>query len=237
MKNLKTLTLVVSSFALSYSSFAQWKNTSEVSILNAGGNTDVSVYNLKSETSVELGKHKLSLGGHYTLGEADSTVDARNWDIHVQDRFSLSNKWGVFLGEKVEGDRFKGFITRYNTDIGGAYKLYNTDDFKANIELGFRYVVEEKTTQAYAHDNQIRLYGDLDHKLNPTVSWKFYSEFLKDIEQGDAWELNFGPSLVASLSSTFSLKVGYEGEYRNLPAISGAKKFDYKYTTGLIANF
>src|SRR5690606_15689116 len=141
------------------------------------------------------------------------------------------------LGEKVEGDRFKGFITRYNTDLGAAYKLFNLDEFKVNLEAGFRYVVEEKVNGAYAHDNQLRLFVDLAHKLNPNVSWTIYAEYLKDIEVGDAWELNFGPSLVASLNSIFSLKVGYVGEYRNLPAISGNKKFDYKYTTGLIANF
>lgn len=236
MKNSKKL-LLVSLLGLSLSVHAQWKNTSELSILKSGGNTEVSVYNITSDTSVVLGNHKLSLGGHYTLGKSSDVVDARNWDIRLQDRYSLSERWGVFVAEKVEGDRFKGFITRYNTDLGAAYKLYNLDMFKVNLEAGLRYVVEEKTNGAYAHDNQLRFFGDLDHTLNAHVAWKFYAEYLKDIEVGDAWEFNFGPSLVSTLNSTFSVKVGYVGEYRNLPAIAGARKFDYKYTTGLIANF
>lgn len=228
---------VVGLLSLSYSSFAKWKNTSEVSILKSGGNSEISVYNLKSETSVDLSKHLVSLGGHYTLGEADSNIDARNWDAHLQDRYSLSKRWGVILGELVEGDRFKGFIIRYNTDLGAAYKLYDTDTFKSNLEAGYRYVVEETVLNTYDHRNQIRLFGDLDHTINPNVSWKFYTEYLIDIDDGDAWELNFGPALVSTLNSNFSLKVGFDGQYRNIPAVVGNKKFDYKYTTGLIASF
>lgn len=236
---MKTKILVIAAALLGLTSTqaAEWSNTSEVSILATGGNTDVSVYNAKTETKVGLGKHEVSLAGHYTLGENAGVVDTRNWSVHLQDRYALSEKWGVYLGEKVEGDRFKGFITRYNTDIGASYKLYDTDNFKSNLEGGYRYVVEEKITDEYAHDNQLRLFGDLDHKVNETVSWKFYIEYLKDVEVGDAWELNFGPSLITQLSSIFSLKVGYEGEYRNLPAVLGARKYDYQYTTGLIANF
>lgn len=237
MKNLTKLVAVVATFGLSFSLKAEWKNTSELSILNSGGNTDVTVINAKSATTLTLGKHEISLSGHYTLGESEGVVDSRNWDIHLQERFAFTDHWGIFVGEKVEGDRFKGFETRYNTDLGAAYKLFNLDNFKSNLEAGFRYVVEEKVTGDYAHDNQLRFFGDLDHKLNTNVSWKFYAEYLKDMEVGDAWEFNFGPSLVTTLSSTFSLKVGYEGEYRNLPAVRGARKFDYKYTTGLIANF
>lgn len=236
MKKIKSLT-TFAALVMSISAQADWSNTSEVSILNTGGNTNVEVYNVKSSTGLTLGRHELTLSGHYTLGSSDNTVDARNWDVSLSDRFALSEKWGVYLGEKVEGDRFKGFETRYYTDVGGSYKLYDLEAFKSKLEIGFRYVVEEKVTGEYAHDNQIRLFGDLDHKVNKTVSWTFFTEYLKDIEEGSAWELNFGPSLVAQLSSIFSLKVGYTGNYRNLPAISGNKKFDYKYTTGLIANF
>lgn len=236
---MKTKIFVIAAALLGLSSThaVEWSNTSEVSILSTGGNTDVSVYNAKTKTIVTLGKHEVSLSGHYTLGENDGVVDTRNWDIQLQDRYALSEKWGVYLGEKIEGDRFKGFVTRYNTDIGASYKLFDTEKLKSNLEAGYRYVVEEKITGAYAHDNQLRLFGDLDQKLNQTVSWKFYLEYLKDIEVGDAWELNFGPSLITQLSSIFSLKVGYEGAYRNLPAVVGARKYDYKYTTGLIANF
>ncbi len=224
-------------WTVSGQAFAEWANTSELSILNSGGNTNVEVYNLKSATSVKLDRHQLTLSGHYTLGTSDDTVDARNWDISLIDRFALTERWGVYLGEKVEGDRFKGFVARYNSDIGATYRLKDSDKMKSKVELGYRYVVEEKVTGAYAHDNQIRVYGDLDQKLNETVSWTFYAEYLKDVEVGSAWELNFGPALVAALSKTFSLKIGYEADYRNVPAVVGSRKYDYRYTTGLIANF
>jgi putative salt-induced outer membrane protein len=236
MKNLKRLVLV-GCLSLSFSSVASVKNSSELSILSSGGNTNVEVYNFKNSTSLVLGKHELTLSGHYTLGTSNDTVDARNWDIALNDRFSLSEFWGVYLGQKIEGDRFKGFEKRYYSDVGASYKLFDRDDIKSKVELGFRYVVEEKVRDGYAHDNQVRLFGDWDQVLNSTVSWKFFTEYLKNVKVGDAWELNFGPSLVASLSSIFSLKVGYEGNYRNLPAAVGNKKYDYKYTTGFIANF
>lgn len=236
MKKINIL-LFVAALVLSFSSHADWKNTSEVNILKSGGNTDVSVYNVKSETSVALGKHSLSVDGHYTLGEADSTIDARNWSIRLKDEFSFAERWGAFIAQKIAGDRFKGFEKRYFTDVGTVYKIYDLDNKKSNIEAGYRYVVEEKTDQSYAHNNQLRLYGDYDQKINNNVSFKLFSEYLKDIEIGDAWELNFGPSVTSTLSSIFSLKVGFKGEYRNLPAVTGARKFDYTYTTGLIASF
>ncbi|PIP89490.1 MAG: hypothetical protein COW01_03260 [Bdellovibrionales bacterium CG12_big_fil_rev_8_21_14_0_65_38_15] len=231
------LVLIVSLMGISLSSLADWKNTSEVNILKSGGNTDVSVYNVKSETSVDLSKHAISLDGHYTLGEADSTVDARNWSARLKDQYTYAEHWAVFVAQKIAGDRFKGYEKRYFTDIGSVYKLFNLDDKKSNFEAGYRYVVEEKTDHSYTHNNQLRLFGDYDQKLNKNVSFKFFSEYLKDIEIGDAWEFNFGPSVTSTLSSIFSLKVGFKGEYRNLPAVTGARKFDYTYTTGLIASF
>lgn len=236
MKKIK-LALVVSLLGISLSSHADWKNTSELNILKSGGNTNVSVYNVKSETSVALGKHSLSLDGHYTLGQADETIDARNWSVRFKDQYTYAEHWGIFLAQKIAGDRFRGFERRYFTDAGSVYKLFNLDEKKSNIEAGLRYVVEEKTDMSYSHNVQFRLFGDYDQKLNKNVSFKFYTEYLKDVEIGDAWELNFGPSVTSTLSSIFSLKVGFVGEYRNLPAVTGARKFDYTYTTGLIASF
>ena len=64
---------------------------------------------------------------------------------------------------------------------------------------------------------------------------KLWTEFLPDLTDKDNFQLNFEPSLNVIISKYFSLKLGYLGKFDNVPAEAGLKKYDWIYTTALVA--
>ena len=53
----------------------------------------------------------------------------------------------------------------------------------------------------------------------------------------DDWRLNFRPYLVSVLSDNFSLKVSYEGRYRNVPVVASYQNLDFIFSTSLLATY
>jgi len=231
----------------------KWSNESELSIVQAGGNTSLETYNLKTESSLKKTKRVYSLGGHYTLGngevvdQTDSTKKvkeetARNWDAHARYEQILSETFDGFFGVMYEGNEFSGFKQRENYDLGGKYKLHTGDDFNSFFELGFRYTTEralvrDVNNEDTFNDYKGRLYYELNHAVHSGLSYKFWTEYVKNFTRSEDYLINFEPSMAFTINSSFSLKLAYKGMYDNQPATVGNKYLDWAYTTSLLAKF
>jgi len=68
---------------------------------------------------------------------------------------------------------------------------------------------------------------------------KLWTEFLPDLTDKKNVQINFESSLGVILSKYFSLKLAFLGKYDNEPVLASPalKKFDYLYTTSLVAKF
>ncbi|TNF30100.1 MAG: DUF481 domain-containing protein [Deltaproteobacteria bacterium] len=220
-------------------SHAEFSHESEVSILNTGGNSELSTWNLKSRNDYKLSKSNYQLSGHYTYGEAGGFESARNWDAKIGYERHLKKGWLGYISEQVEGDKFKGIDSRYNTDIGAGLELINEEKHKLKTELGYRYTIEKHRNSIQADDkyHKGRAYIENDQQLTPTLFFRVWLEYIPNFSEGSDYMFNGGSSLQASLNSIFSLKVSYEGNYDNMPTIASNKKYDYQYTTSLIAKF
>ncbi len=218
---------------------AQFSHESEVSILTSGGNSEFSTWNLKSRNDYKLSKSNYQLSGHYTYGEAGEVESARNWDAKLGYERHFKKGWLGYFSQQVEADKFKGIDSRYNTDIGAGLELLNKEKHKIKTELGYRYTVEKHRNSTQADDKyqKGRAYIENDHQLTETLFFRVWFEYIPNFSEGSDYMFNGGSSIQASLNSIFSLKVSYEGNYDNMPTISSNRKYDYQYTTSLIAKF
>ena len=231
-------------FAVDYS----FENESQLSTVKTGGNSDLSTYNLQTDSTGTRDDSSLNFGGHYTLGtgendDGEKIESARNWDIHLKYAYQYSKKLGTYVGVKYEGDEFSGYDQRDNYDAGMKYIIEKTDKISMLAEAGYRYTVEKLTTaeDGTGGDDQnfskLRFYYEIAKKVTPTFSYKFWTEYLPNLDEPRDNIITFEPSISVILDDTFSLKVAYKGIYDNQPNIEGNEYLDYTQSTSLIAKF
>ncbi|WPU66909.1 DUF481 domain-containing protein [Peredibacter starrii] len=223
---------------LSSQAFAQLTNESELAYVQTGGNSDVQTANAKTVNIYTWPSHKFTFGGHYIYGETNNGVSARNWDGNGRVEKSLSEHLSLTLGEVIEGNRFTGIKTRYNSDVGAKYYYIKTDMKTFFSELGYRYTIEDRYAPIEnTYDNKGRFYNEWNHKVSATVQYKFWLEYIPNFTDSRDYMVNGEASLTSILNSVFSLKIAYLGMYDNRPAFLGFKNYDYTQTTSIVAKF
>lgn len=230
--------LLLTALLLSVSAWAKLTDESEASLINTGGNSQLQSYNVKTTNKYEReNKDVYNFGGHYTYGEANNALSARNWDVNNKYAFSLNDWFSIVAGETVEGNKFQDVKVRYNSDLGLRYQLRKTDRTDWFAEGSYRYTIEDRYTTENVYQSKSRIYTELNRKSSETMQWKFWTEYLPNFTNGHDWMLTSEASLTAIMTSIFSIKVAYKGIYDNLPAAPGLKNYDYITTTSLVAKF
>ncbi|MFX3689163.1 MAG: DUF481 domain-containing protein [Peredibacter sp.] len=217
----------------------EFKHETQLGVVVTGGNTEVEIYNGKTTNTLSWGKddrNHVTFGGHYMYGTSSGVENSRNWDVNTKYERSLSKTIGVFTGVKVEADEFAGIQLRTNLDAGGTYQIYKKDKSYINSEFGYRYRQEKNLADEVLRQSQARLFLEGVRKKSEEFSMKMTVEYLPNFTIGEDWQLNFEPSFNYHFHNNLALKWGYLGKYDNLP-VAGNKKFDFTYTTALIANF
>lgn len=229
---------VLLALLLSSQAFAQLTNESELAYVQTGGNSDVQTANAKTVNIYSWTAHKFTFGGHYIYGETNNGVSARNWDGNGRLEKSLSEKLSLTMGEVIEGNRFTGIKTRYNSDVGAKYYYIKTDMKTFFTELGYRYTIEDRYAPIEnTYDNKGRFYNEWKHVISATVQYKFWLEYIPNFTDSRDYMVNGEASLTSILNSVFSLKIAYLGMYDNRPAFLGFKNYDYTQTTSIVAKF
>ncbi|MGB0454825.1 MAG: DUF481 domain-containing protein [Bacteriovoracaceae bacterium] len=217
----------------------EFSHLGEASVVLNGGNSEISTYNFKTSNSYRVSRYTGTIGGHYTYGTAFDVVSVRNYDVNAKIDTKLVDELGFFLGETYEGDKFGGIKYRFNTDLGLSYPFLNRDHMKFTSEIGYRNKVEknEDSSIDMLHEHMARIEGKFVYISKDKFIFNFDLEYLPNFTDSNNFQINGSPSFTFTLSSIFSLKIGYRGRYDNKPSTVGNKKYDYLYTTALISKF
>ncbi|MGE5086326.1 MAG: YdiY family protein [Bacillota bacterium] len=225
--------LTISRTALAAEPF---KAEAEAGAILVSGNSDSESYAAKTNMSYAQDKNIYSAFGQYIRATANGTESARNWNIGVRYDHSLTDYLGVFAGQKEESDVYAGYVQRDSTDIGLKYFLTKTETFTWTVEAGYRYSKTQQVNAPTTYDQLMRLYTEFNKNLDKTLSFKYWAEYLPNMTEPDAYQLNTEASLNVMLNSIFSLKLGYLLQYQNQPADSG-KHTTTTTTMNLVAKF
>jgi len=216
--------------------FAQYKNESSLSVVITGGNTETELYNGKTKNSYKAGKNSFSLGGHYMYGTNQGVESARNWDLNSRYEREVKKDYGIFTGLIYEADDFANIDYRINADLGLSYHIFTEERLTSKVELGYRYREEKSLAGTTLDQHQGRVYGEIErYSKSKEFSSSLWIEYLPNFTDGDDWQLNFEPGINYNINSSLALKWGYLGKYDNQPV--APRKFDFIYTTSLIAKF
>ncbi|MBS1964099.1 MAG: DUF481 domain-containing protein [Bdellovibrionales bacterium] len=242
LHSLKVLALVaITSFAFG-TAFAEdppkdgWKTESQAGVVMTSGNTETSTLSFGDETTYRFESNLLKLKAAYLYQKSSNTITGKSWSLGLRYERVLTEKLNAFVGETVEGDRFAGVNQRYSTDLGAKYQLIKEDELNWFVEGGYRYT-KENLTLVERKLHYARAYTEIEKKFSPTVSAKYWLEYLPNFTDSDDWQLNTELSLSAALNSIFSLKSAYLLKYDNQINAPGLVKTDKIFTTSLVAKF
>lgn len=229
---------IVLALLLSTMAFAQLTHESEISTITTGGNQNVETYLFKTLNQYSFDSKLAKLGGHYTYGEANEEVSARDWDVNGKFEQMVSPHLAWYLGEIIEGFRFQGVKARYNSDAGFKYYFIKTDLRNFVSEVGYRYTIEDRYSPGENQfENKGRVFTEWNEKVSATFQYRLWAEYIPNFTNTSDYLVTYEASATAIMTSIFSLKVAYKGAYDEEPAIEGNKNYDYTWTTSLVAKF
>lgn len=219
-----------------------WVHESEASIVIVGGNTTSESYSAKQKTNYKFDANLLVATGRYLQARSGGVETAKQWDAALRYERELSSVWSVFAQYGAESDFFAGHVQRDNIDVGGKYHFIKDDVQNFFFEIGYRntstnLTVSSPTRGKHYSSDFGRVYTEYNRKLNETVGGKLWAEYLPDLNNSEAYLINYEPSMSVMLTQTFSLKVGYLVKYHNSTTAVNEKKTDTTFTTALVAKF
>lgn len=224
---------------------------SEMGYIVVGGNAKSQSFSAKQMSSYQWDSDLLKLTAHYLSTQAQNQATkvvegtAENMSAALREEHTfIPDTFNMFIQAGVNKDRFVGINLGNSYDLGVKYFWVSNDTIKLFSEVGYRYLKENlrQVVNGVSQDvdlesNFARLFTQLDYTHSPSMKFGVSVEYLPDVKHSDNYRFNFSPYALAILSETFSLKFGYEGQYRNTPVIGKTERLDYRHVTALIAKF
>lgn len=229
------MTMTISTAALA--EISNFTNESELGIAVANGNSDSQSYNFKQENKFSWGENAFKFNGRYLNTYSDSKESARYILGALRYERELSNRFAVYAGQMLESDKFSGYDLRHSSDAGFKYYIKKEETLYWTAEAGYRYTNEKQTTGNHAYKNQLRVYSEVEKKWTPTVTTKYWIEYLPNLDDTKDYEINTEASISAALNNIFSIKTAYLLRYDKVPPPAAKTRTDTLLTTALVAKF
>ena len=237
-----------------------WKHDSTLGFVVQGGNSTAETFNFKQETAYKFESSIVKWSGNYLNAKAKdqgtgiTSQTAENWATLLRYDRIHSERLASYLQTGISGDRFQGLREKKEVGLGGKFYSIKKEYFTWSKEFGYQYARElyvqdtkpddEQLHQEFhfaraATDAKYAFKKDMEFGLSAEYLYPFADQQLDREGQKDRkdYRINFSPYFKTVLSDLLSLKIAYEGKYRNIPVADGNAYLDFTYTTSLIASY
>ncbi len=216
---------------------ATWGHESSAGVLINTGNAPTQTYDLQQKTSYDWVQNQILFQSTFLRTTSRGVESTYRWSLGLRYERSLDKKWGLFIAEKVEGDKYVGYLQRYNTDLGGRYTLLEDEKNLWKLESGYRFFTENRIDGSKLNSSFFRFFTEMERKWNEILSTKLWFEYLQNFSRWDDQFFNTEFSLNTKLTKVLSLKTGYLIRYRRLLPSGISKQTDSTLTLALVAKF
>lgn len=212
-------------------------NESEAGVAVASGNTSSKNYNVKQANAYKFDGNVLKFDARFLNSFSNGVESARYLFGALRYERDLSTDFSLFLSQGFESDKFAGYYLRHLTDVGAKYNITKTETLTWLVEAGYRYTNEKFNNGKHDYKNSLRAYSEVEKKWNPSVSTKYFVEYIPNLKSGKDYQVNTELSLSAALTDIFSIKTAYLLRYDHQPAPGTKTTTDKLLTTALVAKF
>lgn len=214
-----------------------WKDSAELSFVNANGNVKTQTtsaknaftYDFNAETKLEIeggglgarNEGRVTAEQYYGLQKVTRMVSERNYAF-----------------EKYRWDRnlFAGVRHRHDFSVGAGRELWKTPKDLLIGEAAPGYLNEERINEPRKSFMSVRAYAKYTRDLSATAKFSQDAEYIQSLKDKRDKRLNTETALTAAISTMFSVKNSFVWRHDSRPP-TGKRKDDTIFSVALIANF
>jgi putative salt-induced outer membrane protein YdiY len=206
--------------------------TTDLGLVDASGNTNMTTFNVGEELLASLGPWGLKQTFGVIRGETDGETTTSLWRASVRGDRSVRGSLGIYLIGAFDRNRFAGISRRFEEGAGVVVRALRTTEHLVELEAGAGLTQQRSTTEEDDSFASARGAATYRWSFRDASHGQLTTEFLPNLEESDDLRVNSVVELVAPLARALALKVSYLVRYDNLPE-PGFKKTDRVFTTGL----
>ncbi len=215
-----------------------WEIEAGMNLAGNAGNSDKLDLAINVDTQYEQKFYRLDLYARYSYGTNRDKLTSN--EIVLGSRYTnfFYKKFGFFIREELEHDKFEGIDFRSTSAAGFSYKLYDNKvlDFEARSGLSYRF---EEDDQGEEEDFPGMDFGvDVRWQFNPYLSFKGSYSFIPSFTDSEAFIItqNSGVDIPFDRKSQWKIRLGLTTKYNNKPS-KKRDNMDHKYYIRLIATW
>lgn len=223
--------------AASRASAKPWKNSAELSVISANGNTKTQTISGRNAFTYDLSdrtKGELEAGGHGARNEGK--VMAEQYFAMEKVSYKVGERSYLFERYRWDRDVFAGILHRHNFAAGAGRELWRTDKDLLVGELAPGYVNEERIGDKRKSFGSARAYVKYTRDFNENTKFSQDAEYLQSLAYADDSWINTETALTGTLTSVLSVKNSFVWKHISRPAPQ-KRKDDTVVSVALIASF
>ncbi|MDD5303625.1 MAG: DUF481 domain-containing protein [Elusimicrobia bacterium] len=214
-----------------------WKDSAELSFVNANGNVKAQTTSAKDVFSYDFGpltKLELEAGGLGARSEGRVVAEQYFAQEKVMQKVSDRN----YLFEKYRWDRniFAGVRHRHDFSVGAGRELWKSPKDLLIGEAAPGYFNEERVDERRKSYLTVRAYMKYTRDFTATAKFSQDAEYIQSPKDKRDARLNTETALTAAVSSAFSIKNSFVWKHDSHPP-AGKRKDDTILSVALIASF
>ncbi|MCB1042302.1 MAG: DUF481 domain-containing protein [Acidobacteria bacterium] len=234
-----------------------WSNTTDLSWVETGGNSESSTIGFKNETKWSKGKHAFALNlaavraesgltTVFAVGEANNPVFVENTETRLSDEryamkaqydysFSAMTSW--FSGIEWDRNEFAGIKNRTTLSSGIAHIWIKNDQMSYSNKVGLQYTDEEPVQVVEGIETEyagLRANSAYMRKLGKNGTFKNDVDVVLNLNDTDDYRADVVFSYAVNINARLALKTSLQFLYDHQPAYKSVPLFDDDVQTGTV---
>jgi putative salt-induced outer membrane protein YdiY len=210
--------------------------TTDLGFVDAGGNTDVTTFNVGEELLATFGAWGLKQTFGVVYGRTDGVVSTSLWRASVRGDRSVGGRAGVYVIGAFDRNTFAGISRRFEEGAGVVVRALDSPENRLEFEGGGGYTQQRSTTDERDTFASARAAGTYRRSFSEASHAQLTTEVLPNLEESEDLRVNGAAEVVAPLAQSLAFKVSYVVRFDNLPEPT-FQKTDRIFTVGLQITF
>jgi putative salt-induced outer membrane protein len=180
----------------------------------------------------------------FFYGEAEDRVNANFWSGGVRGERDLTPRLAAFVATRFDRNVLQGIASRFEEGAGLSYEVLDRPQDKLTVAAGgslFQQRLAPGTSSAFKRSfPAARVGADYKHLFSKIAFFQQTAEYLPNLSDTEVYFVNTESALVAPLTASLGLKVGYVVRFNAAPPVRAGRqlrKTDTFLSSGLTYSF
>jgi putative salt-induced outer membrane protein len=187
------------------------------------GNASARTINVADKVRYALSGWAVAQDLVFFYGEAEGQVNANFWSGGLRGERALTSRLGAFVGTRFDRNELQGIASRFEEGAGLSYKVLDLPRDKFTVAAGasmFQQRLAEGTTSEFKRSfPAARVGADFLHHFSKIAFFQQTAEYLPNLSDTEVYFVNTESALVAPLTASLGLKVGYVVRFNAAPPV------------------